>query len=186
MIKMNEWVGEYYTYGRLNSQGFCMLEDIDHALKSGEWDKAKAIEYVMWNHNIEKDQATGMVEWAMSMLTMPGFVVAEDVPEPEVAEATESAVCECIIAGYPDRFDISEGGASVDGYAELKIRLGVIGSVVLGNTEIGNTVHIDIRVTDHKNNIYKARKELVGGIKGKDFTSNIKIKSMAITEKDGE
>lgn len=90
MIKINEWVGDYYTYGRLNSQGFCALEDLEHSLDKHQWDKAKAIEYVMWNHNIEKDQAMGMIEWAMSMLTMPGFVVAEDVPEPETAEATES------------------------------------------------------------------------------------------------
>lgn len=119
-IKINEWVGDYYTYGRLNSHGFCMLEDLEHSLDKHQWDKAKAIEYVMWNHNIEKDQATGMAEWAMSMLTEPGFpetaykkhadkaidymseVTGVDraeltkpfpkAPEPEAAEVTESVM----------------------------------------------------------------------------------------------
>ena len=83
MKTVDRAVKEFYTDGRMNEQGFMMLDDMRETLNrtdesitdinnpyaDSKWDKDKAIDYVVCNHGCSKGRATDLILWALDKLT---------------------------------------------------------------------------------------------------------------------
>ena len=62
----------YDSKGMMDGDGLMVLSDMHDTLCRKDWNREKAIEYVVWNHRCHKDKATAMIDWALGIFKKEG------------------------------------------------------------------------------------------------------------------